>query len=52
MSHARLVNVDRFGPAQNPLWMPYSAKTSEWVKRGLRAMFSGQSVWKRIGELF
>jgi succinate-semialdehyde dehydrogenase/glutarate-semialdehyde dehydrogenase len=53
MCDIRHVNVDRIAMSgKDPLWYPFTEKSYSWYTRGLRAMFSGGSLWKRISELF
>ena len=40
------------GPARDPYWYPYTAKSFHWLQRGVKLLFGGGSLAKRIGELF
>ena len=42
----------RRAAAARPLWFPYTAKSFHWLQRGMRLLFGGGSLAKRIGELF
>jgi acyl-CoA reductase-like NAD-dependent aldehyde dehydrogenase len=44
--------VDRFSTAKDPLWFPYSEKSYEWFKKGLRVVFGGGGLLRRVSELF
>ena len=52
MCDVRHISVDRVHMAKDPMWFPYTDKGYTWFKRGLKAMFSGGGVIKRISELF
>ncbi len=39
-------------PARDPYWYPYTAKSFHWLQRGVKLLFGGGSLAKRIGELF
>jgi len=47
------LSFDRVAPpAHDPFWFPYTAKSYHWLQRGMRLLFSGGSLAKRIGDLF
>lgn len=53
MCSVRHLSVDRVALGKNdPLWFPYTEKSYEWFKKGMRAMFSSGGLLQRIGELF
>jgi acyl-CoA reductase-like NAD-dependent aldehyde dehydrogenase len=53
MCHRKHVSYDRVpAPARDPLWFPYTARSFHWLKRGVRLVFGGGALGKRIGELF
>lgn len=39
-------------PARDPHWYPYTAKSFHWLQRGVKLLFGGGSLAKRIGEMF
>ncbi len=51
MCDSRHISVDRVATSKDPLWFPYSDKSYAWFKRGLRAMFSGGGLLKKLGDL-
>ncbi len=52
MCDVRHISADRIKMGQrDPLWFPYTESTYSWFRRGMRALFSGGSVLRRIGEL-
>jgi succinate-semialdehyde dehydrogenase/glutarate-semialdehyde dehydrogenase len=53
MSQRKHVSFDRVAPpARDPIWYPYTAKSFHWLQRGVRLLFGGGTLAKRIGELF
>jgi hypothetical protein len=53
MCSERHVSVDRLALGdQDPLWFPYTDRSYSWLSRGMKAMFGGGGLLKRIGELF
>jgi succinate-semialdehyde dehydrogenase/glutarate-semialdehyde dehydrogenase len=52
MCDQRHISVDRLATSGDPLWFPYTDKSYGWFKKGLRLMFSGGGVLKKIGDLF
>ena len=46
------VSWERFKSPSPPHWFPYTAKSFHWLQRGMRVLFGGGSLAKRIGELF
>lgn len=53
MCDVRHISVDRVSlGSKDPLWFPYTDKTYEFLKRGMRAIFSSGSLLQRIGEFF
>jgi acyl-CoA reductase-like NAD-dependent aldehyde dehydrogenase len=52
MSHRKAVSWDRFPSPAPPHGFPYTAKSFHWLQRGVRVLFGGGSLVKRIGELF
>jgi acyl-CoA reductase-like NAD-dependent aldehyde dehydrogenase len=51
MCDTRHISVDRIGVSKDPLWFPYTEKSYGWFKRGMRAMFSGGGLLKKLGDL-
>jgi acyl-CoA reductase-like NAD-dependent aldehyde dehydrogenase len=53
MTQRKHVSFDRVSPpARDPTWYPYTANGFRWLQRGVRLLFGGGSLTKRIGELF
>jgi succinate-semialdehyde dehydrogenase/glutarate-semialdehyde dehydrogenase len=53
MCDQRHISVDRLAMGQkDPLWFPYTEKSYAWFKKGMKVMFGGGGLWKRISELF
>ena len=53
MCDARHISVDRVAMgAKDPVWFPYTETSYGWFKKGLRVMFGGGGLMKRISELF
>lgn len=53
MCDTKHISVERIPMGQkDPLQFPYTEKGYEWFKKGLRLMFGGGSIAKRIGDLF
>ncbi len=53
MAEKRHVNFDRFAqPSKDPFWYPYTAKSFQWLSRGVRTLFAGDGLVQRISELF
>jgi acyl-CoA reductase-like NAD-dependent aldehyde dehydrogenase len=52
MCDTRHISTDRVSMSKDPFWYPYSEKSYTWFRRGLRAMFGGSGVMRRITELF
>jgi len=53
MTTAKHLSFDRVPPPpRDPFWYPYTAKSFHWLQRGMRLLFGGGSLAKRIGELF
>ncbi len=53
MCDQRHISVDRVGlGSRDPLWFPYTEKSYAWFKKGLKVMFGGGGIVKRISELF
>jgi succinate-semialdehyde dehydrogenase/glutarate-semialdehyde dehydrogenase len=53
MCNQRHVSVDRVPVGgKDPLWFPYTEKSYGWFKKGLRVMFGGGGIVKKISELF
>ena len=52
MCDTRHISTDRIHVEKDPFWYPYSEKSYTWFKRGLRAMFGGGSIVRRITEMF
>jgi len=53
MCDQRHISVDRVSLGErDPLWFPYTDASYGWFRRGLRAMFGGGGIVKRISELF
>jgi succinate-semialdehyde dehydrogenase/glutarate-semialdehyde dehydrogenase len=52
MAVVRHVSFDRIRPPKrDPLWFPYSDLGYEWGMKGLRMLFSGQGLLRRVREL-
>ncbi len=53
MCHRKHVGYDCIRPpARDPIWFPYTAKSYQWLQRGVRLLYGGGSLAKRIGSLF
>jgi succinate-semialdehyde dehydrogenase/glutarate-semialdehyde dehydrogenase len=53
MCDQRHISVDRMAMgSRDPLWFPYTETSYAWFKKGLRVMFGGGGLMKRISELF
>jgi acyl-CoA reductase-like NAD-dependent aldehyde dehydrogenase len=53
MCNQRHISVDRVPMgAKDPLAFPYTEKSYAWFRKGLKVMFGGGSIVKRISELF
>ena len=53
MCATKHISVDRVPMGdKDPLQFPYTEKSYAWFKKGLRLMFGGGSLAKRIGDLF
>jgi acyl-CoA reductase-like NAD-dependent aldehyde dehydrogenase len=53
MCNRKHVSFDRVAmPARDPYWYPYTAKSFHWLQRGVKLLFGGGSLARRIGELF
>ncbi len=53
MCHRKHVSFERVrGPARDPYWFPYTARSFHWLQRGVRLVFGAGSLARRIGELF
>jgi succinate-semialdehyde dehydrogenase/glutarate-semialdehyde dehydrogenase len=52
MCQRKHVSWDRFASPAPPHWFPYTAKSFHWLQRGMRLLFGGGSLAKRIGDLF
>lgn len=53
MCQVRHVSVERMAlGSKDPLWFPYTEKSYEWFRKGLRALFSSGGIIRRIGSLF
>jgi acyl-CoA reductase-like NAD-dependent aldehyde dehydrogenase len=53
LCHAKYVSFDRVpAPSRDPVWFPYTEKSYGWLQRGVRLVFSGGTLAKRIGDLF
>ena len=46
------VSWERFKAPAPPHWYPYTAQSFHWLQRGMRVLFGGGSLAKRIGKLF
>jgi len=52
-TNTKHISVDRIPMGQkDPLQFPYTEKGYNFFKKGLRLMFGGGSLAKRIGDLF
>ena len=53
MCDARHISVDRVGMGdKDPLWFPFTEKSYGWFKKGMRVLFGGGGVLKKISDLF
>lgn len=53
MCHRKHVSFDRIpGPARDPYWYPYTARSFHWLQRGFKLLFGEGSLRRRIGDLF
>ncbi len=53
LCNPKYVTFDRVSPpTRDPLWFPYTAKGYAWMQRGVRLLFGGGTLAKRIGDLF
>ena len=53
MCDQRHISVDRLAMGdKDPLWFPYTEKSYGWFKKGMRVMFGGGGIVKKISELF
>jgi acyl-CoA reductase-like NAD-dependent aldehyde dehydrogenase len=53
MCDQRHISVDRMAMgSKDPLWFPYTEKSYAWFRKGLKVMFGGGGLVKRISELF
>jgi acyl-CoA reductase-like NAD-dependent aldehyde dehydrogenase len=53
MCDQRHISVDRVAMgSKDPLWFPYTETSYTWFKKGLRVMFGGGGLMKRLSELF
>ncbi len=52
MCYIKHISVERIAMGEkDPLQYPYTANSYGWLRKGLRALFSGGGVLQRIGEL-
>ena len=53
MCDQRHISVDRMALGDgDPLWFPYTEKSYAWLKKGLKVMFGGGGLLKKISDLF
>jgi acyl-CoA reductase-like NAD-dependent aldehyde dehydrogenase len=53
LCHEKYVSFDRVpAPSRDPVWFPYTSKNYAWLQRGVRLIFGGGTLAKRIGDLF
>jgi acyl-CoA reductase-like NAD-dependent aldehyde dehydrogenase len=53
MCDQRHISVDRVSMGSNdPLWFPYTEKSYAFFKKGLRVVFGGGGLLKKISEIF
>jgi acyl-CoA reductase-like NAD-dependent aldehyde dehydrogenase len=53
LCHEKYVSFDRLpAPSRDPVWFPYTAKSYSWLQHGVRLVFSGGTLTKRIADLF
>lgn len=53
MCDVRHISVDRVGMGdKDPLWFPFTEKSYGWFKKGMRVLFGGGGVLKKISDLF
>jgi acyl-CoA reductase-like NAD-dependent aldehyde dehydrogenase len=53
MCDVRHISVDRVAVGQgDPLWFPYTEKSYALFQKGLRVLFGGGGILKKIGDLF
>jgi succinate-semialdehyde dehydrogenase/glutarate-semialdehyde dehydrogenase len=49
----KYVSFDRVPPpSRDPIWFPYTSKSYVWLQRGVRLLFGGGTLAKRIGDFF
>jgi succinate-semialdehyde dehydrogenase/glutarate-semialdehyde dehydrogenase len=47
------LSFDRVAPpSSDPYWYPYTAKSLQWLQRGVKVVLGGGGIVKRIAELF
>jgi succinate-semialdehyde dehydrogenase/glutarate-semialdehyde dehydrogenase len=52
MCQRKHVSWERVRTPRPPHWFPYTAKSFHWLQRGMRLLFGGGNLAKRIGDLF
>jgi acyl-CoA reductase-like NAD-dependent aldehyde dehydrogenase len=53
MCHRKHLSYDRLpAPSRDPFWFPYTARSFRWLQRGVRLVFGGGPLRRRIGGLF
>ena len=52
MCDPKHISVDRVATSRDPLWFPYTDGSYAWFQRGLRALYSGSGLVRRVLDLF
>jgi succinate-semialdehyde dehydrogenase/glutarate-semialdehyde dehydrogenase len=52
MCQRKHVSWERVKSPTPPHWFPYTAQSFHWMQRGMKLLFGGGSLAKRIGDLF
>jgi len=53
MCNVKHISVDRLKMGErDPLWFPYTEKSYGYFRKGIKALFGGGSVLRRISEMF
>ncbi len=52
MCDVKHISVDRMAMHNDPLWFPYTEKSYGVFKKGLKALFGGGGLIKRLSDLF
>ena len=49
---ARHISVDRIHVERDPFWFPYSERSYDWFRKGLRTLFGGGGLISKVRDLF